>query len=76
MEFWSGPGLLLAANIKDGTLWCPEYLGDPAAAPDVLAALSCREGHFRSPGKGFPFAMFLALAENAPAPTHFALCFD
>ena len=76
MEFWSGPGLLLAANITDGTLWSPEYLGDSAAAPDVLAALNCREGHFRTPGEGFPFAMFLPLAADAPWPKHLALCFD
>ena len=74
--FYRGENLLLAAHVENGKLWCPEYLGDPAAAPGVLKALSCTEGHFRTPGNQFPFAMFLPLTQNVEPPTHLALAFD
>ncbi len=74
--FYRGENLLLAAHASNGKLWCPEYLGDPAAAPGVLKALNCTEGHFRTPGQGFPFAMFLPLTKEATSPTHLALAFD
>ena len=74
--FHRGENLLLAAHAENGKLWCPEYLGDPAAAPGVLKALNCTEGHFRTPGSTFPFAMFLPLTRDAVPPTHLALAFD
>ena len=74
--FYRGENLLLAAHGSNGKLWCPEYLGDPEAAPGVLAALNCTEGHFRTPGDTFPFAMFLPLTEGATAPSHLAFAFD
>lgn len=74
--FYRGENLLLAAHAENGRLWCPEYLGDPAAAPGVLKALNCAEGHFRAPGEGLPFAMFLPLTEDVQPPRHLALAFD
>lgn len=74
--FYRGENLLLAAHGSNGKLWCPEYLGDPAAAPGVLKALNCTEGHFRTPGDTFPFAMFLPLTDEAQPPKHLALAFD
>lgn len=74
--FYRGENLLLAAHVNNGNLWCPELLGDPAAAPSILKALNCGEGRFRIPGTDSPFAMFLPLAEDAPAPKHLALAFD
>ena len=74
--FYRGENLLLAAHGENGKLWCPEYLGDPAAAPGVLKALNCAEGHFRGPGDTFPFAMFLPLKEDARPPKHLGLAFD
>ncbi len=74
--FYRGENLLLAAHMENGKLWCPEYLGDPAAAPGVLKALNCAEGHFRTPGDTFPFAMFLPLSKAAQAPAHLAFAFD
>lgn len=74
--FYRGENLLLAAHMENGKLWCPEYLGDPAAAPGILKALNCAEGHFRAPGDTFPFAMFLPLTEDAVAPTHLSFAFD
>ena len=74
--FYRGENLLLAAHAENGKLWCPELLGDAAAAPDILKALNCTEGHFRTPGQGFPFAMFLPLTVEAQPPKHLALAFD
>lgn len=74
--FYRGENLLLAAHAENGKLWCPEYLGDVAEAPGVLKALNCTEGHFRTPGDTFPFAMFLPLTKEAEPPKHLALAFD
>lgn len=74
--FYRGENLLLAAHAENGKLWCPEYLGDPAAAPGVLKALNCTEGHFRIPGNTFPFAMFLPLSIEAAAPGHLGFSFN
>ena len=74
--FYRGENLLLAATMVNGKLWCPEYLGDPAAAPGVLKALNCTEGHFRAPGDTFPFAMYLPLSKKAVAPAHLSFAFD
>ena len=74
--FYRGENLLLAAHMENGKLWCPEFLGDPAAAPGVLAALRCSEGSFRTPGDTFPFAMFHTLTGEAQPPRHLALAFD
>ena len=74
--FYRGENLLLAAHAENGKLWCPEYLGDVAEAPRVLKALNCTEGHFRTPGDTFPFAMFLPLKKDARPPKHLALAFD
>ena len=74
--FYRGKNLLLAAHAENGKLWCPELLGDPAAAPGILAALGCREGHFRMPGGGIPFAMFRPLEADAPAPAYLGFAFD
>jgi GNAT superfamily N-acetyltransferase len=74
--FYRGENLLLAAHAENGKLWCPEFLGDAAAAPGILKALNCTEGHFRTPGNQFPFAMFLPLTSEATPPKHLALAFD
>lgn len=74
--FYRGENLLLAAHAENGKLWCPELLGDTTAAPGILKALRCTEGHFRTPGDKFPFAMFLPLSKNAQPPKYLSLAFD
>lgn len=74
--FYRGDGFLLAARTENGQLYCPELLGDAAAAPGILAALNCARGTFRTPGEGKAFAMFHPLSKEAKAPDYFGLAFD
>ncbi len=75
-QFYAGEGILLCA-VKDGDrLTIPELLGDPAAAPGIVAALGCKEGVFSVPGEDEPFAMGIALAPDFRKPSHFAFAFD
>jgi len=74
--FYRGQDLLLAAHVENGKLWCPELLGDPAAAPGILAELKCAEGHFRVPGDEIPFAMLHTFEEDAPVPGYLGYAFD
>lgn len=74
--FYRGEHVLLAANAENGRLHCPELLGDPAAAPGILASLNCTEGFFRTPGGEKPFAMFRPLEAGAVPPKYLGLAFD
>ena len=74
-HLYAGDNLLLAAATQDGTLFVPELLGEPSAAPGVVAALGFQMGTFRVPGTG-PFAMFRPLREDAVIPAYFGLAFD
>ncbi|MBQ4601006.1 MAG: GNAT family N-acetyltransferase [Oscillospiraceae bacterium] len=75
-RFYGGEGFLLAGAAEDGVFYGAELLGDVAAAPGVLKSLGCTVGHFRGPGEGRDFAMYLPLRENAPVPKYFGLAFD
>ncbi len=77
VRFFQGSDFLLAAQeTEEGTLFGAELLGSTAAAPDILTALGCSQGTFRTPGTKQPFAMWLPLAGNAAAPTYFGFPFD
>lgn len=69
---YAGEGFLLSCYREEDALLVQEYLGDPDKAPGIVAALSCREGRFLTPGNE-PFAMYLPLANNAPTPTYFGI---
>lgn len=74
-EFYTGDGVLLAA-VREGTkVNGLELLGDESAAPEIVAALGCREGVFRMPGED-PFAMYIPLTEGVAAPGHLGFAFD
>ena len=75
-DFYEGPGFLAAVSITDGTLHCPELLGDCVAAPGILKALGCDHGFFRCPGSSKPFSMFCPLTADCPTPGYFGLAFD
>ncbi len=74
--FYAGKGCLLCA-VKDGQkLIAPEFLGDTSHIPGILRHLDCRDGTFRTPGLGKPFAMYRSLTADPSAPTYFAHAFD
>ncbi len=77
VRFYRGSDFLLAAQeAEEGTLFGAELLGSNAAAPGILKALGCSQGTFRTPGTRKPFAMFLPLQEDVPAPSYFGFPFD
>ena len=73
-QLYIGPDFALAAEQRDGSLFGMELLGDPNAAPGILAALCLEKGTFRIPGSR-PFAMYHPLTAAA-APAYFGLAFD
>lgn len=75
-DTYAGADFVLAAARDEDRLNGLELLGNPAAAPGILASLGYAEGTFRTPGGDFPFAMFLPLKEAVPAPAYFGLAFD
>ncbi|MGN0998347.1 MAG: GNAT family N-acetyltransferase [Faecousia sp.] len=74
-DLFAGENLLLAAKKEGNALLCAELLGDSAAAPEILDALGCDRGTFRTPGSGRSFAMYHPFTED-PAPAYFGLAFD
>jgi len=75
-EFFSGADFLMAAYRDRDTLHVMELLGNSAAAPEILAALNCKQGSFRVPGEEKVFAMFHPLQEKAAIPGYFGFAFD
>lgn len=75
-DLYRGEGLLLAARREKDRLFGIELLGNTAAAPELLRALGCTEGSFRTVGTDLPFAMYLPLAEGVKMPAYFGLAFD
>ena len=76
VQFYAGPGILLAVAKEEDSLFCPELLGDPSAAPRILHTLGALHGTFRTPGSTVPFTMYRPLTATAPVPSHFAFAFD
>ena len=75
-QFYTGRSLLMAAYQEESVLTAMELLGDPHAAPAILAALGCTEGRFRCPGAEKPFAMWHPLQTHAVKPGYFGFAFD
>lgn len=75
-RFYAGPGFLAVLHQDGDRVFCPEILGDPAAAPGLLRALGAKTGIFHCPGQGMDFAMFLPLHPEAVRPRYFAFAFD
>lgn len=75
-KFYKGLGFLLCAVTEGDSLMGFELLGDREAAPKILCSLGLSQGTFRSPGDKKPFAMFLPLKPDTPAPGYFGLAFD
>lgn len=67
---------LLAAEIADGVV-TGELLGNTERAPEIVKALGCQKGNFRTPGEETAFAMYHPLdVENGEMPSYFGLAFD
>lgn len=75
-SFYTGDGFLLAATKEREQLTVHEYLGDPALAPAITAALGAVCGRFRCPGTQKSFAMCHPFMRTAPTPTYLGLALD
>ena len=75
-SFYQGSDFIMAASLQGCRLVVHELLGNPHAAPGVLAALGASEGTFHTPGPGRNYAMYLPLRENCPVPVWFGLALD
>ena len=53
-----------------------ELLGNRNAAAGILGTLGKASGNVRMPGEEIPYAMFLPLKEDVPAPSYFGFAFD
>lgn len=74
-RFYAGEDLLLCAAPENGKLFCAELLGNAELASQVLTALGCTAGTFRTPGPGRDFAMYHPFS-GTEAPRYFAFAFD
>lgn len=74
--FCAGENCLLACSLEGGKLTVHELLGDESAAENIVAALGCTEGKFRTPGNEKPFAMYHGLTKYLSAPAYFGLALD
>ena len=75
-RFYAADSLLAAVSRETEQLRIPEYLGDPGAAPALVAALGHTGATLRRPGGGKPFSMYLPLSPECRKPEYFAFCFD
>ena len=75
-RFYKGEDFLLSATKEEETLIVHEILGNTDCCGHILCALGCKTGHFRTPGEGRDFAMYLPLQEDCPAPAYFGLALD
>ena len=71
-RFFAGEDFLLAISGKDVV----ELLGNREQAPGILGSLGLAEAKFRMPGEARPYAMFLPLEDDVPAPAYFGWAFD
>lgn len=75
-ELFAGEDFLLAADISNDAV-TGELLGNTGRAPEIVKALGCRKGNFRTPGDDAEFAMYHPLdGANHDMPGYFGLAFD
>ncbi len=75
-KFYKGEDFLLCARKEGDFLYGIELLGNTLAAADILTALGCKDGSFRTVGGEKEFFSYLPFTDIAPCPTYFALAFD
>ncbi len=74
--YYKGEDFLLSATADGDTLIVAEFFGNTAAAPAIVGAMGKKEGHFRTPGKEKPFAMYYSFTGKPDKPAYFALALD
>lgn len=75
-EFYKGEDFLLSATTEGETLLVHEILGNTDDCGNILRALACKNGRFRTPGESRDFAMFLPFTADCPVPRYFGLALD
>lgn len=75
-KFYKGADFLFSATKAEDNLLVHEILGNTDCCGNILCALACKTGRFRTPGPGRNFAMFLPLQEDCPTPAYFGLALD
>ena len=75
-KLYTGKDFLLAARKCGDTLLGIELLGNTEKAPNILAALECSSGKFRTVGEDRKFAMLLPFEKKLSAPTYFGIALD
>ncbi len=75
-SFYKGEHLLLCAATEGDRAFIPELLGDASCAPQIVATLGAKEGIYRTPGNGRPFAMYYPLTGCTEMPAYFAFALD
>ncbi len=74
--FYEGEGVLFCCSRDGDTVRFQEFLGDPSALPNILAALNAAKGILRQPGGDTPFAMYKHFSGSDSSPTYFGLPLD
>lgn len=67
---------LLCARREKDTLFVAELLGNTGRAGGIARYFDCREGVFRTPGEGKPFAMYFPLTGDSAMPAYLGHAFD
>ena len=75
-RFYAGDGFLAAVSQEQEHLRILEYLGNPEAAPALVAALGRTEATLRRPGKGMEFSMYRPLTQTCQKPEYYPFAFD
>ena len=75
-KLYTGEGFLLAARKNGDELIVTELLGKVESAPDILAALGCGSGKFRTVGDTRRFSMLLSFKKSLPSPTYLGVALD
>lgn len=69
--------LAKAGTSTQKLLHCVELLGSTSHASEIMIALGCSKGWFRTPGNTIPFAMYRSLTgDKVLPPKYFGLAFD
>ncbi len=76
MNLYEGEGYILAGRKNGDVFYCAELLGYDNKIQEIVTALGCKRGVFRTAGEERPFAMWYGLTDNKISPRYFGLAFD